>query len=75
MLLWFVDEEVAMRVIDGELIDETSVEVDPTNLCSDVADENINLEAIQNFFSNDAWVAVLSTGTNIIITHINIPLL
>ena len=46
MLLWFVDEEVAMRAIDGELIDETSVEVHPTNLCNGVADENINLEAI-----------------------------
>ena len=31
MHLWFVDAEVAIRAIDGVLIGDTSVEVDPAN--------------------------------------------
>ena len=50
MLLWFVDAEVAIRAIDSVLIGETSVEVDPANLCSGIVDENINLEAVHLFF-------------------------
>ena len=50
MLLWFVDAEVAIGAIDGVLIGETSVVVDPGNLCSGVVDENINLEAVHHFF-------------------------
>ena len=50
MLLWFVDADVAIRAIVGVLIGETSVEVDPANLCSGVVDENINLKAVHIFF-------------------------
>ena len=50
MLLWFVDADVVIRVIDGVLIGETNVEVDPANLCSGVVDENINLEVVHHFF-------------------------
>ena len=72
MLFWFVDAEVAIRTIDDVLIGEISVEVDPANLCSGVIDENINLEAVHHFFSDDAWEAVLSAGT---IIHINVIVL
>ena len=67
-----IDPEVAIRTIDGVLIGETSVEVGPVNLCSGVVDENINLEAVHHYFSDDAWEAVLGVGT---IIHINKTLL
>ena len=72
MLLWFVDAEVAIRAIDGVLIGETSVEVDPANLCSGVVDENINLEAVHHFFQMLMGSTVLSAGA---VIHINIALL
>jgi hypothetical protein len=48
MLLWFV-EDVMFKAFDGVLIEESCVEVDPNNLCSGVADDNVCLEMIQEF--------------------------
>ena len=63
MLHWFVEENVVLKALDGIAIEESNVEVDPNNLCSGVADENVTLEKIQKFFTDDAWTCVLSTGT------------
>lgn len=62
MLHWFVEENVVLKALDGIAIEESNVEVDPNNLCSGVADENVTLEKIQNCFTDDAWTCVLSTG-------------
>lgn len=62
MLHWFVEENVVLSALDGIAIEESNVEVDPNNLCSGVADENVSLEKIHKFFTDDAWTCVLSTG-------------
>ena len=61
MLHWFVEENV-LKALDGIAIEESNVEVDPNNLCSGVANENVTSEKIQKFFTGDAWTCVLSTG-------------
>ena len=61
MLHWFVEENV-LKALDGIAIEESNVEVDPNNLCSGVTDENVTLEKIQVFFTDDTWTCVLSKG-------------
>ena len=48
-----------LKALDGIAIQESNVEVDKNNLCICVADENVTLEKIQKFFTDDAWTCVL----------------
>ena len=58
MLGWLVDREVVTAVFNDpkQLIQATSVEVQPDNLPDAVLDENVDIQLIHRFFSNNAWL-------------------
>ena len=61
MLKWFVDAEVAAGAIGHprKLIEEEHVEVRPERLPDAVLDENVDVNLIRKFFTQDAWLAVM----------------
>ena len=61
MLKWFVDVEVAAGAIGHprKLIEEEHVEVRPERLPDAVLDENVDVNLIRKFFTQDAWLAVM----------------
>ena len=58
MLGWLVDREVVTAVLKDpkQLIQEISVEVQLDNLPDAVLDENVDIQLIHRYFSNDAWL-------------------
>ena len=63
MLKWFVDADVAANAIQcpRNLIDEEHVEVRPERLPDAVLDENVDVNLIRKFFTQDAWLLVMDT--------------
>jgi len=59
MLTWFVDNHTAAAALDGNVIEETSVETSPIRVSSACLDDSVvELKAIQQYFTVDAWAAV-----------------
>ena len=58
MLGWLVDREGVTAVLKDpkQLIQEISVEVQLDNLPDAVLDENVDIQLIHRYFSNDAWL-------------------
>ena len=57
---WFVDTEEVLAVMKNpkNLIEETSVEVLPEKIPDSVLDENVDINLVRHYFTNDAWVLV-----------------
>ncbi len=56
MLKWFVDKEVAERVMrGGDLIEEQEVESRPEKIPRKCLDENVCISQIKKHFSFDGW--------------------
>lgn len=69
MLKWFVDKEVAERVMrGGGLIEEQEVESCPEKIPRKCLDENVCISQIKKYFSFDGW-SVLMNSTEIMRTH------
>ena len=60
ILGWFVDKEemTAVMKYPKNQIEETSVEVLPEKLPDAVLDENVDINLVRHYFSNDAWILV-----------------
>ncbi len=60
MLKWFVDGDIAEACIKNpnRLAEEEDVEVKPEKLPHAVLDENVDVNLIRRFFSQDAWLLV-----------------
>ena len=69
MLKWFVDKEVAERVMrGGDLIEEQEVESRPEKIPRKCLDENVCISQIKKYFSFDGW-SVLMNSIEIMHTH------
>ena len=62
LLEWFVNKDVAAGVLKcpKKLIDEESVEVIPDLVPEGILDENVDIHLIRKFFTNDAWLLIMS---------------
>ena len=58
MLRWFVDDEFVKSALNGELIEEESVECRPEVVPNAVLDENVDVFLVRKYFTNDAWLLV-----------------
>ena len=58
MLRWFVDDEFVKAALNGELIEEESVECPPEVVPNAVLDENVDVFFVRKYFTNDAWLLV-----------------
>ena len=58
---WFVDTEEVLAVMKNpkNLIEETSIEVLPEKIPDSVLDENVDINLVRQYFTNDAWVLVV----------------
>ena len=65
ILGWFVDKEEVTAVMKypKNLIEETSVEVLLEKLPDAVLDENVDINLVRHYFSNDAWILVQDVVT------------
>lgn len=58
ILLWFVDPEVAIRAINGKIIEKNEVEVRPEKVSASCLDENVCLENCRKYCTQDAWMVI-----------------
>ena len=60
ILSWFVDRQVKDTVLARKrLIQEEDVEIKPERIPASCLDENVCIQSVQKYFSEDAWAAVL----------------
>ena len=55
MLSWLLSKKDVEKALQGELADETSVEVRPEKVHPGIVDENITVCRIRGYFTMDAW--------------------
>ena len=58
VLSWFVESDIIDKAMDEELIEEESVECRPERVSSAVLDDNVDINLVRHFFSQDAWLVV-----------------
>ena len=58
MLLWFVSKSEINSALAGSLIEEEEVECRPEKISNAVLDENVDINLIRRFFTEDAWKVV-----------------
>ncbi len=58
MLTWLLSKKDVEKAMNGELVDETAVEVRPEKVHPCIKDENVNLCTIREYFTKDAWKVV-----------------
>lgn len=59
MLKWFVENQIAKRAIQQQvMIEEDEVEVMPEKVSDAVLDENVDVHLIRKYFTVDAWLVV-----------------
>ena len=61
VLEWFVSDSVASTALSGSLITEDQVEVRPQRIPTSCIDENVCIKRCRKYFTEDAWLAVMST--------------
>ena len=59
ILKWFVDDKVLHAALDGELINEDSVECRPEKVPNAFLDENVDVFLARKYFMEDAWMVVM----------------
>lgn len=60
ILGWLVGQTAAKAAIDGKMLEENDVEQRPELIHCGILDENVDFNAVQRFFSEDAWLSVTS---------------
>ncbi|XP_019852073.1 PREDICTED: uncharacterized protein LOC109581987 [Amphimedon queenslandica] len=59
ILNWLVDNDAAERDLrDHKSLIEEEVETRPEKLANRLIDENVDINLVRQFFSNDAWLSV-----------------
>ena len=58
MLRWLFDDEFVKSALNGELIEEESVECRPEVVANAVLHENVDVFLVQKYFTKDAWLLV-----------------
>ena len=57
ILSWFVDDEIASEAVGGDIIvQESDVEARPEKISPTCLDENVCLDSLRKYCSNDAWI-------------------
>ena len=58
MLSWLLSKCDVEKAMNGDIADETAVEVCPEKVHPCIIDENVNLCRIRPYFTKDAWLLV-----------------
>lgn len=58
LLTWLTGTHNAAEAIKGKLLDGGTVEQRPERVHSGIRDENVDVNLVRRFFSDDAWEAV-----------------
>ncbi|KAH6929715.1 hypothetical protein HPB50_005193 [Hyalomma asiaticum] len=58
ILVWLVGKRAAKAAIQGKKLEEEDVVQKPENLHCGILDENVDVNAVCSYFSDDAWLAV-----------------
>lgn len=61
LLTWLVGSAAAASALNGRLLEEHEVEVNPALLHCAILDESVDINIAQSYFTDDGWLAVCDT--------------
>lgn len=69
MLTWLVRSAAVARALSGKMLEKHKVEINPALVHCAVLDQDVDINIVHSYFSEDGWLAVCNTVSMKKFTH------